>query len=69
MKIDAYFLAASTLAVAWMRLSFGLTMLEFFIHPSAVVLSVMERTQPPGLRCLPMMLIQAVMIAARNLSK
>jgi hypothetical protein len=51
MKNDAYFLAASTQTVAWMGLLFGSTKLDFFIHTSAIVLSVMERAeQSPGLR-------------------
>ena len=40
MKIDAYFLATLTQAVAWMGLLFGLTKLDFFIYPFMVMLSV-----------------------------
>ncbi len=69
MKFDAYFLVALTRAVAWMGLLFGSTKLDFFIHPSAVMLSVIKRAQSPRLRHPPMMLIQGVVIAANNSSQ
>jgi hypothetical protein len=69
MKIVANFLVASTRAVAWTGSSFGLTKLDFRIHPSAVVLSVMLRAQSLAVRRPLMMSIQGVIIAARNSSK
>jgi hypothetical protein len=68
-NISAYFLAVSTLVVAWIGSMLGSLKFDFRIQPSAVVLSVIESAQSPLLRRPSMMSIHGVITAAKNSSK
>ena len=54
---------------AWMGSLPALLKYDFFIQPSAVVLSVIDSAQSTGLSCLPIMSIHGVIIAKRNSSR
>jgi hypothetical protein len=69
MKREACFQAASILTDALMGLLPSLEKFDFFSHPSAVVLSVIDRTQSWGLRRPAMMSTQGDMTAARCSSR
>ncbi len=54
---------------AWIGPSTALLKFDFFIQPLAIVLSVIDSAQSPGLSRPPIMSIHGVIIAARNLSR
>jgi hypothetical protein len=55
--------------VAWIGLLLGLSKFNFHIHPSAVVLLVIDSVQSPCFSLPLMMSIQGIITAAKNLSK
>jgi hypothetical protein len=69
MKREACFQVASILMDAWMGLLPSSEKFDFFSHPSAVVLSIIDRMQSWGLRRPAMMSTQGDMTAARCSSR
>ncbi len=69
MKRLAFFLAALIWTNDWSLLSPSLLKLDFWNWPSAIVLSVINRTQSCGFKCPSIMLIHGEIIAARCSNK